>query len=432
MAKLWKKSNTDSNAVVEKYTAGTDYLFDLELLPFDIAASKVHARGLERIGILTPDELTSLQSALDTLAEDHKAGKVILTPEMEDCHTLIENYLVEKIGEAGKKIHTGRSRNDQVAVAMRLYMKDHLTAMRQKCIALAADFVDLAEKYKDVAMPGYSHTQQAMLSSVGHYMLAFAESLLDDADYIATTQKHLDKNPLGSAAGFGVSLPLDREFTTQELGFAEVQVNSLYCQNSRGKFESAYMEALAQVMLTLGKFANDMVLFTSQEFDYFAVEESLTTGSSIMPQKRNLDACEIMRGNVSVVIATQLMVKDIAKNLLSGYNRDGQLIKKPLIESTHIVADSLEVAALVLKGIVPREESIRSKITPGIFAADIANDLVKERGIAFRDAYKQAMDLVAENKVNLEENIASKVSLGAPGNLDIAGYRERIRKSKQM
>ena len=427
MVKLWKKTDEESNAVVEKYTAGTDYLFDLELLPFDIAASKVHAQGLEKIGILTTDELSSIQSALDTLAEDHEAGKVMIMPEMEDCHTMIENYLVEKIGEAGKKIHTGRSRNDQVAVATRLYMKESLKNLWQKCIALAADFVDVAEKYKDVAMPGYSHTQQAMLSSVGHYMLAFAESLLDDADYIATTQKHLDKNPLGSAAGFGVSIPLDREYTTKELGFAATQINSLYCQNSRGKFESAYMEAIAQVMLTLEKFATDMVLFTSQEFDFFAMDESLTTGSSIMPQKRNLDACEIMRGNVSVVIANQLIVKDIAKNLLSGYNRDGQLIKKPLIESTHIVADSLDIAQLVLKGITPMEENIKSKITPGIFAADIANDLVKEKGIPFRDAYKQAMDLVAENKIDLAQNIASKVSLGAPGNLDIEGYRKRIK-----
>src|SRR3989338_7966933 len=250
------------------------------------------------------------------------------------------------------------------------------------------------------------------------------------ADYIAATQKHLDKNPLGSAAGFGVSIPLDREYTTKELDFVQTQVNSLYCQNSRGKFESTYMEALAQVMLTLGKFAGDMVLFTSQEFDFFAVDETLTTGSSIMPQKRNLDVMEILRGNVSVAIANQLMIKDIAKNLLSGYNRDGQLIKKPLIESTLIVGDSLEVVGLVLRGVTPKEESTRAKITPGIFAADIANDLVKEKGIPFRDAYKQAMGLVAETPVDFAANIVSKVSLGAPGNLDIAGYRERIRKSK--
>jgi len=428
MTKLWKKTDTELNPLVEKYTAGTDYIFDVELLPFDITASKAHANGLEKVGILSSEELEVIENALNDLLKKSETGDIVIQPEDEDCHTLIENYLVEKVSDTGKKIHTGRSRNDQVAVATRLYMKSHLLQLQKKCIELATNFVDIGEKYKNVPMPGYSHTQQAMLTSVGHYMLAFAESLLDDADFIAAVQKQLDKNPLGSAAGFGVSLPLDREFTTKELDFAEIQTNSLYCQNSRGKFESLYLEALAQVMLTLGKFATDMVLFTSQEFDFFAVDESLTTGSSIMPQKHNLDVCEIMRGNVSVVVANQLMIKDIAKNLLSGYNRDGQLIKKPLIESTHIVVDSLDVAQLVLKGIAPKEESIKAKITPGIFAADIANNLVKEKGIPFRDAYKQAMDLVEENKIDFAKNIASKVSLGAPGNLDIEGYKERIQK----
>jgi len=429
MTKLWKKSDTELHPVMEKYTVGTDHICDMEFLPFDIVASKAHAKGLEKIGILTSQEVEAIERALDALGGEYEAGRVIIQPKDEDCHTVIENYLIGKIGNAGKKIHTGRSRNDQVLTAVRLYMKENLVTLRKQCVALASHFVDAAEKYERVPMPGYSHTQQAMLGSIGHYMLSFAESLLDDADYIVATHKHIDKNPLGSAAGFGVSIPLDREYTTKELGFANTQVNTLYCQNSRGKFESAYMEALAQVMLTLGKFAGDTLLFTSQEFDFFGIDEALTTGSSIMPHKRNLDAMEILRGNVSVVIANQLMVKDITKNLLSGYNRDGQLMKKSLIESTHIVADSLEVAALVLKGIVPKEENIRSKITPGIFTADIANDLVKEKGIAFRDAYKKAMELVSEHKVDLEKNIASKVSPGAPGNLDLDWYRERIKRA---
>src|SRR3989344_3251673 len=425
MAKLWKKNESTLHPAVEKYTVATDPVFDMQLMPFDILVCKAHAKGLNKIGILNAEESKKIQETLGLLEKDFAGGKIKITPADEDSHTVIENYLVEKLGDTGKKIHTGRSRNE-VTVAMRLYMKSSLNTLQNENLELADVFLKMAEKYEKVPMPGYSHTQQAMLSSLGHYFSAFAESLLDDADFIALTAKHIDKSPLGSAAGFGVSLPLDREFTAKELGFAGVQVNSLYCQNSRGKFESAYMEALAQVMLTLGKFANDMLLFTSQEFDFFSIDESLTTGSSIMPQKRNLDACEIMRGNVSVVIANQLIVKDIAKNLLSGYNRDGQLIKKPLIESTHIVADSLDIAQLVLKGITPMEENIKSKITPGIFAADIANDLVKEKGIPFRDAYMQAMDLVAGNKVDFAENIASKVSLGAPGNLDIEGYRKRI------
>ncbi|MDO8552549.1 MAG: argininosuccinate lyase [bacterium] len=428
MAKLWKKTESTLHPAVEKYTAGTDAVFDLELLPFDIEASKAHAKGLEKIGILSAAETKEILGGLDALHKDFQSGKVTITPEDEDCHTVIENYLIENIGETGKKLHTGRSRNDQVLVAVRLYMKQNLSKLNGSSVALADVFLKMAEKYEKVSMPGYSHTQQAMLSSLGHYFSAFAESLLDDADFIALVAKHIDKNPLGSAAGFGVSIPLDREFTSKELGFSDVQVNSLYCQNSRGKFESAYMEALAQVMLTLGKFANDMLLFTSQEFDFFAVDDSLTTGSSIMPQKHNLDVMEILRGNVSVVIANQLMVKDISKNLTSGYNRDGQLMKKPLFESTKIVADSIEVVGLLLAGVTAKPENIKAKITPGIFTADIANALVTEKGVPFRDAYKQAGKLITDKPVDLAKNIASKVSLGAPGNLGLAELKKRIQK----
>ncbi len=427
MTKLWKKTEEKLNPAVEKYTTGTDSIFDMELMPFDILASRAHAAGLEKIGILSSGELKKIQSGLDELAKDFKAEEIKITPEDEDCHTVIENYLIEKIGNIGKKLHTGRSRNDQVITAVRLYMKQNLAELRTACVSLAEKFLSSAEKYKDVPMPGYSHTQQAMLSSLGHYFSAFTESLLDDADFIGTAEKHIDKNPLGSAAGFGTSIPVDREFTTKKLGFASVQVNSLYCQNSRGKFESIFMEALAQVMLTIGKFANDMIIFTSQEFDYFSVDESLTTRSSIMPHKHNLDVMEILSGNVSVVIANQLMVKDISKNLISGYNRDGQLMKKPMFESTRIVADSLEVTGLVLAGLSPKEENLKAKITPGIFTADIANKLVTEKGMPFRDAHKQAAEMVSEN-VDLSANIASKASLGAPGNLNLEGYKERIKK----
>src|SRR3989344_3337940 len=407
MIKLWSKNDQKSNPAVEKYTAGTDSVFDMELMSFDIEASLVHAKGLEKIGILSAEEFKEIQSGLDALSKDLKARKIKITPEDEDCHTVIENYLTEKIGDTGRKLHTGRSRNDQVVTAVRLYMKSNLAGLRTSCVGLSEQFLNSAEKYsadgvgigtcrRDVPMPGYSHTQQAMLSSLGHYFSAFTESLLDDADFLSGVVKQIDKNPLGSAAGFGTSIPVDREFTAKELGFACVQVNSLYCQNSRGKFESIFMEALAQVMLTLGKFANDMLIFTSQEFDYFAVDGSLTTGSSIMPQKHNLDVMEILRGNVNVVIANQLMVKDISKNLISGYNRDGQLMKKPLFESTKIVADSLEVVALLLSGLAPKHESITGKITPGIFTADIANKLVIEKRIPFRDAYKQAGEMRSE------------------------------------
>lgn len=429
MGKIWDKSKKETlHPAVEKYTVGTDTVFDMEFLPFEIAADRAHAKTLQKAGILTAEELQKISGGLDALEKDFAGGKIGIKTSDEDCYTVIENYLTEKLGDIGKKIHTGRSRNEVVTM-VRLYMKQNLSWLKNKTLALANSYAEYAEKYKDVPMPGYSHAQQAMLSSVGHYFSAFAESLLDDAEYISSTAKYLDKSPLGSAAGFGVSIPLDREFAAKELGLSKIQVNSLYCQNSRGKFESAYMECLAQIMLTLGRFANDMLLFTSKEFDFFSADNSIVTGSSIMPQKRNLDVLEIMRGNASVVIANQLLIKDLTKNLISGYNRDGQLIKKPLVESTKIVFDSVEVTGIVLSGLAPKPDSMKEKITSGIFTADIANDLVLKKGIPFRDAYKEAALQTAKEIPDLSKNLASKVSLGAPGNLRLQKLKEKIRKS---
>jgi argininosuccinate lyase len=430
MAKLWNKTNKKGvDPLVERYTAGTDHVFDAELLPFDIEASIVHARGLTKIGILTRSELTKIEGALRALRREYEAGRVSITVEDEDCHTVIENYLVEKLSDIGKKIHTGRSRNDQVLVAVRLYMKEQLRHIRKQALDLAGAFIKKAETYKRVPMPGYSHTQQAMLTSVGHYLASFAESLLDDEALLAAISNHIDKNPLGAAAGFGTAIPLDRAFTTRELGFAQLQVNSLYSQVSRGKFESAVLEGLAQVMTTLGRFATDLLFFTSQEFAYFDASDTIVTGSSIMPHKRNLDPMEILRGNVAVVTANQFMVKEISKNLLSGYNRDLQLIKKPLMESMQIVSDSVAIAALTLENIVPNEKSIRTKLHSGMFTADIANDMVLTKGVPFRDAYREAASAV-QKRIDLSKNLSSKKSIGAPGNLSLPTYRARLKKQR--
>jgi len=426
MNKLWQKDSTKLHPLVEKYTVGEDYLLDRELIVFDIEASKAHAKGLERVGILSAEELGRLVEGLETAEKDWQAGKLKIKIEDEDCHTVIENYLVEKLGDVGKKIHTGRSRNDQVLAALRLYMKAELAEIKKQSLELALTILKKAREYALIPLPGYSHTQQAMLSSVGHYYCALTESLLDDIEFLDSVKKHIDKNPLGSAAGFGVAIPLDRQFTTAELGFARTQVNSLYCQNSRGKFESVFLEGLSQIMMTLGRFANDLLLFTASEFVFFEVPGELTTGSSIMPQKKNLDAMEILRGNVSVVIGYEQMVKDIAKNLLSGYNRDLQLIKKPVMGSVAIVWDSIAVVRLFVESIKPKQEAIEKKITKEIFMADIANSLVKEQGMPFRDAYLQAKKGMDSGEIDFQENIKSKTSLGAPGNLGLDDYQKRI------
>ena len=342
--KLWQKDQAILHSLVEQYTVGEDYILDKELMLYDIEASKAHAKALNRIKILNNPELEKLCCALEKLKNEFKRGKIKISISDEDCHTAIENYLIKKIGRVGKKIHTGRSRNDQVLTAIRLYIKYNLSEIRKQTLNLAKKFIERAKKYERIPMPGYSHTQQAMLSSVGHYFAAFAESLLDDASLLDAIYNHIDKNPLGSAAGFGVSLPLDRLFTTKELKFKKIQINSLYCQNSRGKFESVFLEGLNQVMLTLNKFANDIIIFTSREFNFFSFPTNLTTGSSIMPQKQNLDGLEILRGNTNLIISHQLTIKNISRNLLSGYNRDLQLIKKPIIEGVKITIIYLYLA----------------------------------------------------------------------------------------
>ncbi len=418
MSKLWKK--TDENALhplIEQYTVGTsDHLFDIFIFPYDVIASKAQANMLEKIGILTAKENADLQKNLDILMQQWKDGIIEITPEDEDCHTVIENFLVEHCGDAGKKIHTGRSRNDQILVASRLFTKAKIEEVIEKISTLEKAFLLQAEKYEFLPFPGYTHTQQAMLSSGGHYFSAHAESLQNDREFLEKILKQIDQNPLGSAAGYGVALSLDREMTTKEMGFAKVQKNSLWCQMSRGKFESMVMEGLAQTMMSLGGYAQDMMLFTTQEFNFFTADNAVVTGSSIMPQKRNLDGLEILRGNVSVVIARQLEIKEIVKNGISGYNREKQLVKRPLIESFEIVLNSLSVVEIYLEHLTPNPEIIKSKITKEMFLADIANEMVSLENIPFRDAYKKAYEKLDDYEVDFEKNIRSKISLGAPGN----------------
>lgn len=429
MPTLWQKSAAKLHPLLESYTAGDDPVLDLRLLPFDLLASKAHARGLRTIGILTAKECALLLRELTALQKKAAKGEIVITKEDEDCHTVIEQSLSKKLGSIGKKIHTGRSRNDQVLVALRLFLRERLAAIRKETLLLAETFLHKAEEYEDVPFPGYSHTQQAMLTSLGHYYASFVENLLDDASLLMSIASHIDANPLGGAAGFGTSLPLDREGTTKELGFLRLQINSLSCQTSRGKFESATLEALVQIMLTLGRFATDMLFFTSRECDFFAASDALVTGSSIMPQKRNLDGLEIMRGYVSVVTGHQHAIQGIASRLLSGYNRDLQLLKKPLMESCDIVLQSLQVARLYLLGLTPNKKKIEGAITPGIFLADIATSLAAEKGIPFRDAYLLAAKETC-GKADLHANIRSKVSAGAPGNLCLAQYRKHLKALK--
>ena len=425
--KLWSKSATRLHPTVERYTVGDDYILDRELLPFDIEGTRVHVAGLKRIGILTVAEERRIRSALSILARRAKRGQVEIRVEDEDCHTVIEAFLTKRLGDIGKKVHTGRSRNDQVLTAMRLFMRASLDGLHADVLDLASCFLKKAEKTKDIPMPGYSHTQQAMISSVGHYLASFVESLLDDLEFLLVARRQINVSPLGSAAGFGVSLPLPREANAKSLRFERVQLNSLYCQTSRGKFESIYLEVLSQIMITLGRFANDLVWMTSQEFQFFSVPANLLTGSSIMPQKKNYDAMELLRGDVAVVASAQHTVKNLLKGLPSGYNRDLQLMKGLVINSAHRVAEALRVTRLFIDGLTVNRKRLSEVIEPGLFAAEVALSLVK-RGIPFRDAYQQAMSELAQTPCKPVESLKQTRSLGSPGNLRLPLYKQRLKR----
>lgn len=425
---LWQKTDTKMNPRIERYAVGDDYLYDAALMPYDIRATSAHVKGLARIGVLTEAEKAILLSGLDSLHKEWARGAMVISAQDEDCHTVIERYLVDALGDVGKKVHTGRSRNDQVLVALRLYMKDALKEVCAKGETLAREFFSFAKKNQDVPLPGYSHTQQAMLSSVGHYFCSYLESLLDDLEFLDDVFAHIDKNPLGSAAGFGSSLALDREFITRELGFATTQINSLYCQTGRGKFECMFLFGLVQIMQTLNSIASDLILFTSREFDFFSVHETCVTGSSIMPQKKNMDGLEIIRAQCSVVRGYHTLVSDISHNLISGYHRDFQITKKYLMESVKIVTQSIDVMREYGVNLLPQEEIIRKKISKGIFSADVATAMAAQEGIPFREAYLKAYEKLNDIALDPKENIRSRVSIGAPGNLMLAHYEERLRR----
>lgn len=426
MAHLWKKKGVTANPDVHRYIISKELTHDKMLLPFDIQASIAHATMLGKVGLLNAKESVEIVSALKDIGRRSENGTFNLGPDDEDCHSAIENELVKMLGDTGKKVHMGRSRNDQVLVAQRLFVKHALERIQKEALDIADKILAFAKKYEFVPMPGYTHTQQAMPSSVGQWAGSFVESLLDDVEALGAAHNAVDQNPLGSAAGFGTGLPIDRELTTKLLGFARPQINALYCQNSRGKLEAFVAAALMQVMMTLGKIANDVIWFTSCEFQFFSVDPSLTTGSSIMPQKRNLDIMEVLRANVSVVQAYQMQIQNAGHNLLSGYHKDLKITKQAIMDACSVTSASLAITGTLFENMKPNEPRLRAALSPEIFATDEANRLAKS-GMPFRDAYRK----VGESLDKLEgedpvKNIKSKKHIGATGNLGLARYAKRI------
>ena len=425
--KLWQK-NYSLDKEIEKFTVGNDYLTDKALVKYDVYGSIAHASMLCKIGILKKEERKKLKK---TLIEIFSLGqKFQIKPEDEDAHTAIENYLTKKLGDLGKKIHTARSRNDQVLVDLRLYSKEKLIEIIQASLELADSFVELAEKNKEVPMPGYTHSRKAMPSSVGLYFASFAESLMDDLKQIENAYEINDQSPLGSGASYGLPLDVDRKFVSDALGFNKVQNNVLYVQNSRGKFEGCIVFALSAIMGDLAKISNDLAIFSMEEFGFFKLPDELCTGSSIMPQKKNPDVLELIRAKSSKVDSNLFLIKSIASKLQSGYNRDLQLTKEPLMESFEITLSALKIFNIVAKKIEADKKKCIGACTEEIFATDYAYGLVK-KGMPFRDAYKMAADEI--NKIGSKikksepiENIKSKKHIGAAGNLGIDKIKAEI------
>ncbi len=393
--KLWDKGGS-LDAAVEKFTVGEDPVLDLELIEYDCIGSRAHARGLKRIGLLDQGELAGIERELAAITRDARAGRITIDPGLEDCHTYIEDRLTSKLGDAGKKIHAGRSRNDQVLTAIRLLQRDRLAGVRKGISGLRGALRKLARRSGKVPIPGFTHTRKAMPSSISIWTGAFLDALSDDVPLIEAVENLLDQSPLGTGAGYGVPLPLDRTFTASDMGFGRIQRNPVYAQLSRGKFDLAVVQVLVQVMFDLNRMATDLILFSLPDFGWFKLPDRFCTGSSLMPQKKNPDVLELVRAGVHVVASCQDRIQGIVGNLLTGYHRDLQWTKKPLLESLSLTRDSLAVMTAVIEDLEVDEERCRSAMTSELFATERACDLVK-RGVPFRDAYRRvAAELAAE------------------------------------
>lgn len=422
---LWQKKGARIDKAIMAFLAGDDVLLDRHIFLFDIEASRAHVSGLEQIGVLSKAEGRQLDAALLALADAFKAGEFELDQRFEDGHSAIEFYLSETLGEAGKKVHTGRSRNDQVLVATRLFLLDALRQLASHCQKIAAVFLERADADAAVPMPGYTHLQHAVVSSAGFWFAAYAEAFIDNAHLAQQTGQWLSSNPLGTAAGFGVNLELNREHTTQKLRFQRTQINPMYAQNSRGKFELQALSAFFQAMLDVRRFAWDLSLFLAPEFGFVTLPDEYTTGSSIMPNKRNPDLVELLRGECAI---TQGAITELSASLSlpAGYHRDLQLTKAPTLRATTRALAALELVPGLVQNLQLNEERMRAGIEPEMYATDLAMELASQ-GVPFRDAYREALEKSEElARRQPEDSLARRVSPGAPGNLCLDELRHRL------
>ncbi|PJK12892.1 argininosuccinate lyase [Lysobacteraceae bacterium NML120232] len=420
---LWQKEGICIDAEIQRFLAGDDVILDREFMLFDIEASRAHAEGLHRIGILTGEELAALQRELTALGEDFKRGDFVLDTRFEDMHSAIEERLTERLGDTGKKIHTGRSRNDQVLVATRLWLKAQLEALANRCHEIADIALARAEAEAQQPMPGYTHLQRAVVSSTGMWWAAWAEAFIDNRARARATLDLIDSNPLGTAAGYGVNLALDRAHTTAVLGFGRMQVSPLYAQLSRGKYELAALEALGSAMLDLRRIAWDLSLFTSSEFGFVRLPPQYTTGSSIMPNKRNPDVIELMRASYASVAAAKTEIEQLL-SLPSGYHRDLQPGKGALVHGFGRGMAALKLLPALMQALEWRKESLTAALEPSMYATDLAVSLACQ-GMPFRDAYREAAKPERWAEGDPAQSLAERTSPGSAGDMQLTVLKSR-------
>lgn len=429
MKKIWQKDDLATNILVNKFTVGKDLDFDERLAKYDVKGSMAHCQMLAETGIISGEESEQMLSVLADILKDIENGNFEIDKEAEDIHSQVEAILIEKLGDTGKKIHTARSRNDQVLLDIKLYLLDEIREITSLTDEFFQTLIKLADQHKNKLLPGYTHLQIAMPSSFGLWFGAYAEALLDDVELLFSVKNIINKNPLGSAAGYGSSFPIDRESTTYNLGFQSMNYNSIYAQMTRGKSEKMLSMAMATLAGTLGKFAYDVCLYLSQNFDFISFPKEFTTGSSIMPHKKNPDIFELVRARCNRIQSLPNELILLTNNLPSGYHRDVQLTKEILFPAIDSLKECLEILSYTLPNIQVKDGILEDEKYKYLFSVEKINEEVK-KGSSFRDAYVKVGQEIENNEFEFEVGNLNHTHQGSVGNLCLDKIEYQFNKLK--
>ena len=426
--KLWQKDSTKVSELIESFTVGRDREFDVLLARYDVQGSIAHVTMLGEVGLMTPEEAATAISGLKEIAADIEKGSFRIEDGVEDVHSQVEFLLTQKIGEAGKKIHSGRSRNDQVAVDIKLFLRASLLELKEEIVLLFDQLLTLSDRYKDHLLPGYTHLQLAMPSSFGMWLGSYAESLVDDMEMLKAAYRITNKNPLGSGAGYGSSFPLNRRRTTELLGFDTLNWNAAYAQTSRGKTEKLVSMALSSVAATLNKLSMDCCLYMNQQFGFIRFPDELTTGSSIMPHKKNPDVFELIRGKCNRIQSVPNELTLLTTNMPSGYHREMQLTKEILFPAFHELNMCVRLMRVMLEGLQVQENILTDEKYKYLFSVEAVNELVN-KGMSFRDAYKEIGNIIEKGAFSFDATKKlAHTHEGSIGNLCNDEIREEMKK----